>query len=69
VEARSELSDEKRRDMYVEMQHIMWNEGGTIIPLFGDFVYAINEKVKYSELAGNYDMDGLRCSERWWFAG
>lgn len=69
VQARSELNNDKRRDMYVEMQHIMWNEGGTIIPLFGDFVYAINNKVKYSELAGNYDMDGLRCSERWWFAG
>jgi peptide/nickel transport system substrate-binding protein len=68
VDARSELNNDKRRDMYGEMQHIMWNEGGTIIPLFGDFVYAINKKVKFGALAGNYDLDGLRCSERWWFA-
>ena len=67
VKARSELSSEKRREMYGEMQRIMWEEGGTVIPLFSDFVFATNNKVKHADLAGNFDLDGLRCSERWWF--
>jgi peptide/nickel transport system substrate-binding protein len=67
VAARSELDSDKRREMYGEMQRIMWEEGGTIIPLFSDFVFATNNKVKHADLAGNFDLDGLRCSERWWF--
>jgi peptide/nickel transport system substrate-binding protein len=45
----------------------MWEEGGTVIPLFSDFVFATVNKVQHAELAGNFDLDGLRCSERWWF--
>jgi peptide/nickel transport system substrate-binding protein len=67
VEARSETKDEKRREMYRDMQYILWSEGGTIIPMFADFVDAVNDKVGYGNLAGNFALDGFRCSERWWF--
>ncbi len=68
-EARSELDIAKRREMYGEMQRILWAEGGTIIPMFADFVDAASSKVKYKDLAGNFGLDGRRCSERWWIAG
>jgi len=66
--ARSQIDDAKRREMYAEMQRILWNEGGTIVPLFADTVDATSDKIMHGELAGNFDLDGLRCSERWWFA-
>jgi len=69
VEARKELDNTKRREMYVEMQKIVSNEGGSIVFLFKDIVEAASDKVKYKNIAGNYDSDGLRNTERWWFEG
>ncbi len=69
TQARSETKDDKRRQMYGEMQHILWSEGGTIIPIFADFVDATSDKVQHAELSGNFALDGYRCSERWWFKG
>jgi peptide/nickel transport system substrate-binding protein len=68
VEARAELDDSKRREMYVECQRIVRDEGGVIVFMFKDHVDAANMKVKYENLAGNYGADGLRNSERWWFS-
>jgi len=69
VKARKELDNTKRREMYVEMQKIVSNKGGSIIFLFKDIVEASSDKVKYKNIAGNYDSDGLRNTERWWFEG
>lgn len=68
VAARSELDDTKRRDMYFEMQQILWEEGSTVIPIFTDFVDAASTKIKFGPLSKSFNLDGLRCSERWWFA-
>lgn len=65
--ARSELDESKRREMYVEMQQILRDDGGTILPFFADNVDAISKKVKFENLSGYRSLDGLRCSERWWF--
>jgi peptide/nickel transport system substrate-binding protein len=67
IEARSELDKSKRRAMYVEMQRLIKDDGGTLLPLFADNVDAGNKKVKFEILAGNFSLDGLRCPERWWF--
>ena len=67
LKARAELDKGKRRDMYVEMQGICSNEGGTVIPLFKDIVEAANTKVKYSNLASDTECDGGKNAERWWF--
>ena len=69
VEARSELDNAKRREMYVEMQRILWAEGGTVIPIFTDFVDAATNKVKHGPLSNKFALDGMRCGERWWFEG
>lgn len=69
LQARSELDDAKRRDMYEEMQRILWEKGGALIPVFANFVGAHSVKLTNSgKLAGNLDNDGARICQRWWFA-
>ncbi len=67
--ARSELDETKRRAMYVEMQRIVSDEGGVVIPMFAAYVGAYNDVVAHDEnIAANWAMDGWRVIERWWFA-
>jgi peptide/nickel transport system substrate-binding protein len=67
TEARSELDQSKRREMYVEMQQLVRDDGGLVLPFFADNVQAGIKKLKIENMAGQYPLDGLRCSERWWF--
>jgi len=67
IKARAELDNKKRRAMYVEMQTIMNNEGGSIIPMFANLLMATSPKVGYENVAANFDLDGLRAHERWYF--
>jgi peptide/nickel transport system substrate-binding protein len=67
--ARSQLDAAKRREMYVEMQRIVRDEGGTIVHLFADQVIAATTKLKIEEpMAGHLELDGCRGTEKWWFA-
>jgi len=69
VAARAELDDTKRREMYVEMQRIVSDEGGVVVPMFASYVGAHTDKLAHQEEVGkNYDMDGGKITERWWFA-
>jgi peptide/nickel transport system substrate-binding protein len=54
--------------MYVDMQTIVNMEGGTVVPLFANYVFAMSDKVQHGpKMAGNWDMDGDKAIERWWF--
>lgn len=67
--ARAELDADKRRTMYREMQSLMSVEGGTIIPMYANYVDAHSTKLTNSGTIGNtFQMDGSRIIERWWFA-
>ncbi|MDM8551011.1 ABC transporter substrate-binding protein [Desulfobacterales bacterium HSG2] len=68
VEARAEMDQKKRRDMYVEMQQIVRDEGGVVVPMFATDLSAATDKIAHDPLAVNWELDGLKCSERWWFA-
>jgi peptide/nickel transport system substrate-binding protein len=69
VQARAELDTAKRRELYVEMQRIVHNEGGVCLPLFQADTMAHGDKVFVPEVIGNnWDLDGLKHAERWWFA-
>ena len=68
VEARSERNDAKRREMYVEMQRIVRDEGGQVIPIFNNYVLARNAKLRHGPILPAADLDGYRLAERWWFA-
>ncbi len=67
VAARSELDETKRREMYVEMQRLVRDEGGVVIPMFAAYVMALSDRVGHADqIAANWTMDGLRAVERWW---
>jgi peptide/nickel transport system substrate-binding protein len=68
VEARAELNTDKRREMYGEMQRILRDEGGVVLPLFPNNVHAISNKIAHGKLEERWPMDGRRFCERWWFA-
>ncbi len=66
LEARAELDEAKRAEMYAEMQGIVSNEGGVIVPLFNNYLMASSDKVVQPDVIGNsWTMDGLRAISRW----
>ena len=69
IQGRAELDPTKRREIYVEMQRIVSNEGGVCLPLFTSDVMAYHERLHVPEVVGaNWELDGYKNSERWWFA-
>ena len=70
VAARAELDDNKRREMYVEMQSIVRDEGGTPNLMYANYLDVNNKKVANDgNIAINWEGDGFRAAERWWFEG
>lgn len=69
VSARGELDDAKRGAMYTEMQQIVSSDGGVIIPMYANYVDARNDKLAHAaKIANNWELDGWKVIERWWFA-
>ena len=69
LKARAELDDSKRREMYREMQVLVKDDGGTIIPMYANHVSGMRDKVQHAEqISTVWPLDGLKCIERWWFA-
>ena len=68
VAARAELDETKRRELYVEMQRIVSDEGGVVVPMFAADLSAATDKIAHGPLAVNWELDGFRCAERWWYA-
>ena len=67
IEARSELDDSKRRELYVEMQKIVHHEGGVIVPMLPNSIWARNARVGRAEqISSAWQMDGLQLISRWW---
>ncbi|MEM0950145.1 MAG: ABC transporter substrate-binding protein [Pseudomonadota bacterium] len=68
LQAKSELDDAKRAEMYHEMGMISRDEGGSVIPYFPNFVYGRRKNCRHSgQLAPSWQMDGYRHASRWWF--
>jgi peptide/nickel transport system substrate-binding protein len=69
LSARAELDSNKRREQYHEMQQILRDDGGVIIPMFANYVQAVSNKVASPDKVGNlWQMDNARMAERWWMA-
>lgn len=69
LQGRAELDTDKRRRVYHEMQEICSNDGGTVIPMYANYVDAHSNRLTNSGTIGNLSqMDGSRIAERWWFA-
>ena len=67
-EARAELDENKRAEMYAEMQQILHDDGGIIVLMFNSFVSAYSKTLAHGDLNSNYDHDGNFIYRRWWFA-
>jgi len=65
--ARAELDTAKRQSMYKEMQIIVKDEGGVIVPVFADYLTAASDKLGHNKVAANWEFDGMKLTERWWF--
>lgn len=65
--ARAELDEKKRAEMYGEMQLRLRDEGGSVIPIFANYVQGLSSDIGHGKVGANWDMDGLRAAERWWF--
>ena len=66
--ARAELDHDKRRAMYGEMQGLVRDDGGSVIPLFGNHLSAHSDKVGVPDVvSGRTESDGYKMLERWWF--
>lgn len=69
LNARAELSTQKRQALYQEMQALMSDEGGALIPAFAHFVDAHHARLKHGPSVGTlFAQDSGRLIERWWFA-
>lgn len=69
LQAKSELNDTLRTEMYREMAILARDDGGTVIPMFNNFVYARRSNVMRGEnVAASWELDGARGPSRWWFA-
>jgi len=66
-EARAEFNETKRHEMYVEMQRLVRDEGGVVIPCFVNNLFAASSKLKFENISPNFDFDGLLLHECWWF--
>jgi peptide/nickel transport system substrate-binding protein len=64
--ARAELDSDKRSEQYGEMQQILRDEGGVLIPMFANYVQAVNNRISSPDTVGNlWQMDNARMAERW----
>lgn len=66
VSARAELDETRRAEMYREMQVLLRDEGGAIVPIFANEIHARNEKIGHGELSWSRGLDGRRFMDRWW---
>lgn len=69
LQARTELDEAHRAELYGEMQLIVRDEGGAIVPFFHNYVYARANRVQHGPSLGTtWALDGHKSAERWWFA-
>ncbi|MCO6049268.1 ABC transporter substrate-binding protein [Mesorhizobium sp. RP14(2022)] len=64
--ARPETDEQKRGEMYAEMQQIIHDDGGMLTVSFVNWTYGISKKVGHNEIGGIFPCDNLRMTERWW---
>ncbi|MEQ8654868.1 MAG: ABC transporter substrate-binding protein [Kiloniellales bacterium] len=69
AEAKSELDNVKRTELYHEMMQIVRDDGGVVIPFFRNRVMGRRTNVEHeAKISGISPLDGSRAAERWWFA-
>ncbi|MCP5036276.1 MAG: ABC transporter substrate-binding protein [Rhodobacteraceae bacterium] len=69
IAARAELDQAKRAAMYRETQMLINDDGGALIPMFANYIMGLGKNLMHDEsVAANWELDGMKAAERWWFA-
>ena len=69
VQARSETDETKRQAQYFEAQQLLHDDGGAIVAMWANYISAHSKKLTHGEqVAANWQNDGNKLAERWWFA-
>jgi peptide/nickel transport system substrate-binding protein len=68
LEARAEINEGKRKEIYSKMGRLLNEEGGLMVPMFNDFVDAISTKVKGWEANPNGPQMYWKTSKYTWKA-
>ncbi len=69
IEARAELDESKRKEMYAEAQRMVNEDGGMICFAVSDFLDGYSSKVRGAAAHARYDLNDQRIAEKGWFAG
>ena len=68
IQARGELDPARRREIYVDMQRLVADDGGAVIPMFMAYTHAVTTNIGLPDkIANNWELDGHKNAERWWF--
>ena len=69
VQARGETDDAKRAAQYAEAQQLLHDDGGAIVAMWANFILAHSKNIAHGpDVAANWQNDGNKLAERWWFA-
>jgi len=68
LSARGETDSATRQTLYSEMQQLVHDEGGVVVLVFNNFVDGASKSLAHGDVASNWEADGLKIAERWWFA-
>ncbi|MCX7287787.1 MAG: ABC transporter substrate-binding protein [Rhodobacterales bacterium] len=66
--ARSETDVAKRTDLYLKIAQVVHDDGGTICPMFNDFIDAKSDKIAGYMKDPNFEAMGGWASAKTWFA-
>lgn len=69
TDARAELDDAKRTQMYAEAQTMINEDGGMVCYAIADFLDGYSKKVRGNDVHARYDMNDQRLAEKGWFEG
>ncbi|GLK83802.1 ABC transporter substrate-binding protein [Ancylobacter defluvii] len=69
VQARGELDAGKRKAMYGELQTLIHDNAGHVVPVFADFIDAYSPRVKGLMPTPSWYLMGARFTERVWLEG
>ncbi|WP_375588222.1 ABC transporter substrate-binding protein [Hoeflea alexandrii] len=69
VMARSETDQATRKEQYWEAQKLLQDDGGAIVGMWASFIHAHGKGLAHDDaVAANWQSDGNKVAERWWFA-
>lgn len=69
VQARAETDETRRQNQYFEAQQLLHDDGGAIVAMWANYILAHSKKLAHGpDVAANWQNDGNKMSERWWFS-